>query len=77
MRRAVADGSLHRGRVAADALRRLLPGAPPALSGVAVTRVRRLWLTLALLWHRPRPSVGVLDRLHRPRDARGSRCGRW
>ena len=41
-----------------------------------VTRLRRLWLTLALLWHRPRPSVGVLHRLHRPRDARGSQTGR-
>jgi len=30
-----------------------------------VTRVRRLWLTLALLWHRPAPSVGVLERLSR------------
>jgi len=46
-----------------------------------MTRLRRLWLTVLLLWHRPPPSAGVLDRLsrrgHRPRDARGSRCGRW
>lgn len=42
-----------------------------------MSTARRLWLTLALLWHRPPPSVGVLHRLHRPRDARGSRCGRW
>ena len=36
-----------------------------------MTRLRRLWLTLALLWHRPRPSVGVLPafgpwRFHAP-----------
>lgn len=40
-----------------------------AAGGCSVTRVRRLWLAALLLWHRPRPSVGVLHRLHRPRDA--------
>ena len=45
-----------------------------------MTRLRRVWLgALLLVWLRP--SAGVLDRLsgrsRRPRDARGSRCGRW
>lgn len=30
-----------------------------------VTRLRRLWLAALLLWHRPAPSVGVLERLSR------------
>ncbi len=46
-----------------------------------MTRLRRVWLGALLLVWRPRPSAGVLDRLsgrsRRPRDARGSRCGRW
>jgi len=44
----------------------------------AVTRLRRLWLTLALLVLRPHPSVGVLARLSRwrPQGRRGRQCGR-
>lgn len=43
-----------------------------------MTRLRRALLTLALLWHRPRPSVGVLARLSRwrPQGWRGVRCDR-
>lgn len=32
-----------------------------------MTRLRRLWLAALLLWHRPRPSVGVLALLSRAR----------
>lgn len=56
------------------------PGARVPLWTSLATLPGRVWLTLALLWHRPRPSAGVLDRLsrrgHRPRDARGSHTGR-